>query len=127
VDSLIKGDPIEILHVDDDTQFLYLLKELLETSDHSFNVHSSSSAEEALEILKQRHFDFIISDYMMPGMMGIEFAQLVRRERDTPLIIYTGHGTAELAERAYQAGVDDFMSKSLDSAGIKTTTGPGWP
>jgi len=120
VDSLIKGDPIEILHVDDDTQFLYLLKELLETSDHSFNVHSSSSAEEALEILKQRHFDFIISDYMMPGMKGIEFAQLVRRERDTPLIIYTGHGTAELAERAYQAGVDDFMSKSLDSAGIKT-------
>ena len=120
MDSLINGDPIEILHVDDDTQFLYLLKELLETSDHSFNIHSSSSAEEALELLKQRHFDFIISDYMMPGMMGIEFAQHVRRERDTPLIIYTGHGTAELAERAYDAGVDDFMSKSLDSAGIKT-------
>ncbi len=120
VDALINGDPINILHVDDDTQFLYLLKELLETFDKSYNVHSSSSAEEALGLLKDRHFDFIISDYMMPGMKGIEFAQLVRRERNTPLIIYTGHGSAELAERAYEAGVDDFMNKSLDSAGIRT-------
>lgn len=120
VDALINGDPITILHVDDDTQFLYLLKELLETVNKSFNVHSSSSAKEALELLRHQHFDFIISDYMMPGMNGIEFAQRVRRDSNTPLIIYTGHGSSKLAERAFEAGVDDFMNKSLDSAGIRT-------
>jgi len=120
VDALINGDPIEILHVDDDTQFLYLLKELLETADKAFHVHSFSSAEDALEILRDRRFDFIISDYMMPGMNGIEFTEQVRSVRDTPLIIYTGHGSAELAERAYEAGVNDFMTKSLDSAGVMT-------
>lgn len=120
VDTLISGDPIKLLHVDDDTQFLYLLKELLETVNKSFQVYSSSSAEEALGLLRGQHFDFIISDYMMPGMNGIEFAQQVRRERNTPLIIYTGHGSADLAEKAYEAGVDDFMNKSLDSAGIRT-------
>ncbi len=120
VDALINSDPIKLLHVDDDTQFLYLLKELLETINKSFDIHSSSSAEEALGLLRDQHFDFIVSDYMMPGMNGIEFAQQVRRESDTPLIIYTGHGSADLTERAYEAGVDDFMNKSLDSAGIRT-------
>lgn len=120
VDALINGEPIEILHVDDDTQFLYLLKELLETVNKAFHVQSFSSAEEALRLLRDQHFDFIISDYMMPGMNGIDFTQQVRRESNTPLIIYTGHGSADLVERAYEAGVDDFMTKSLDSAGVRT-------
>jgi len=120
MDALINGDPIKLLHVDDDTQFLYLLKELLETINKSFNVHSCSSAEEALGLLRDQHFDFIISDYMMPGMNGVEFAQQVRSNSNTPLIIYTGHGSADLAERAYEAGVNDFMTKSLDSAGVRT-------
>jgi PAS domain S-box-containing protein len=120
VEALINGEQIKILHVDDDTQFLYLLKELLETVNKSFLMHSTSSAKEALELLRGQHFDFIISDYMMPGMNGIEFTQRVRRDSNTPLIIYTGHGSSKLAERAFEAGVDDFMDKSLDSAGVRT-------
>ena len=89
VDALINSDPIKLLHVDDDTQFLYLLKELLETINKSFDIHSSSSAEEALGLLRDQHFDFIVSDYMMPGVNGIEFAQQVRRESNTPFIIYS--------------------------------------
>lgn len=58
-------------------------------------------------------FDVIISDYMLPGVSGLEFIARVRAEPTwckTPIIMISGHGNA-LNKRAITAGADAFLSK----------------
>ncbi len=58
----------KILIVDDDQSFLDFLKEGLEL--HGHEVHTSKSGKEAARKLVERNFDFLISDYFMPGGDG---------------------------------------------------------
>jgi CheY-like chemotaxis protein len=71
-------------------------------------------AEHALSIMAQEApFDVIISDYMLPGVSGLEFITRVRAEptwSKTPIIMISGHGSA-LSVRAISAGADAFLSK----------------
>jgi CheY-like chemotaxis protein len=71
-------------------------------------------AEHALSIMtREDPFDVIISDYMLPGVSGLEFITRVRSEpiwSQTPIIMITGHGVS-LKTRAMTAGADGFLSK----------------
>jgi len=71
------------------------------------------SPEEALEVLKEESFDCIVSDYSMPGMNGVEFANEAIRRKKIPFIIYTGKGSDEVAEEAFATGVDDYLRKEM--------------
>lgn len=103
---------IRVLHVDDDTNQLIFMKRFLEELDPSIQVDSVASPEEALS--KASSFDCVISDYVMPGMNGIELAHRVRETSTNPFILYTGQGSEEVAERAFAAGVDDYIRKEFD-------------
>jgi len=105
---------IHVLHVDDESSILELTKQFLDMNDPSLVIESTGSAEEALKILKEQQFDCIVSDFQMPGMDGIEFAIIVKERNGTPVIIYTGRGSEEVAEAAFAAGVDDYLKKELD-------------
>lgn len=60
-----------------------------------------ASGEEALEILRQRPVDVIISDHLMPGMRGIDFLGAARMVRPEAVrILLTGHADLQLAARA---------------------------
>ncbi len=66
----------------------------------------------AIEVLKTRSFDVIISDYQMPGMTGIEFLKYVKADlRDTPFIIFTGKSREEVAIEALNNGADFYLQK----------------
>jgi CheY-like chemotaxis protein len=71
-------------------------------------------AEHALSIMsREEPFDVIISDYMLPGVSGLDFILRVRSEpmwSQTPIIMITGHG-ASLKARAIDAGANGFLSK----------------
>jgi PAS domain S-box-containing protein len=113
------SDLIRVLHVDDDQMQLSQVKLFLETLNPSLKVTSTCSPVEALKQIRSDSFDCVVSDFVMPGMNGIEFAQNVREMEDVPLILYTGQGSEEVAEAAFAVGIDDYLRKEIDPSHYK--------
>ena len=102
---------IHVLYVDDEPALLELTKLFLEQSGE-FSVDTVVSAREAVGILRDLHYDAIISDYQMPGMNGIEFLQHVRQSGNTiPFIVFTGKGREEVVIEAINSGADSYLQK----------------
>ncbi|MCM1334612.1 MAG: response regulator transcription factor [Bacteroides sp.] len=60
-------------------------------------------------------FDMIISDIMMPGIDGFEFARTIReRDREIPILFMTARDDLSAKQRGYTSGVDDYMVKPVD-------------
>ncbi|WP_251342689.1 hybrid sensor histidine kinase/response regulator [Haloplanus halophilus] len=105
-------EPIRVLHVDDDRDFVELAATYVEREDDRFDVTVASDAGEGLDRLENGDFDCVVSDYDMPGLTGIEFLERVRETRpDLPFILYTGKGSEEVASEAISAGVTDYLQK----------------
>ena len=103
-----------MLHVEDEEDHAKFLEIFLRESDVALEVDSASSAEEALKRLEEKQYDCIVSDYMMPKVNGIKFAEQVKKSHDIPFIIYTGHGSEEVAQAAFIVGVDDYVRKEMN-------------
>jgi CheY-like chemotaxis protein len=94
---------------------LSLGKRFLEMSGN-LNVDTAISAKEALAKMTDRRYDAIVSDYLMPGMNGLEFLKYVRdRDRDIPFILFTGRGREDIAVEAYDAQVSCYLQKGSDT------------
>jgi PAS domain S-box-containing protein len=107
-------DIIRVLHVEDEEDHSKFLEIFLYENDAALEVDSASSAEEALKRLKEKQYDCVVSDYMMPKVNGIKFAEQVKKSIDIPFIIYTGHGSEEVAQAAFTVGVDDYVRKEMN-------------
>ncbi len=105
---------MKILHVDDEEDFLEIAKVFLTKEDERFNVTSTTSARDALNLLREEEYDIVISDYAMPEMDGLQLLEIIRRETDIPFILLTGKGREEVAIRALNLGADRYMQKSHD-------------
>ena len=105
---------IRVLHVDDESIILKMAKLHLELIEPTLRMESTTSVTDALELLEKNRYDCILSDYRMPMMDGIEFARRVSERIDIPFIIYTGQGSEEVAQIAFEAGIDDYMKKEFD-------------
>ena len=101
---------IRVLHIDDDDNVQMFLKVFVE-GDSNIKVTSIQSAEEAIQLVQTGAFDCLVSDYDMPGMDGITLAGKIREISNIPIIIYTGRGSEEIAEKAFAAGIDDYIRK----------------
>lgn len=73
------------------------------------------SAPDAYDAMYGNTFDLIVSDVMMPGIDGFEFAQTVR-ELDTniPILFMTARDDFAAKQRGYRVGIDDYMVKPID-------------
>ncbi|WP_159900041.1 PAS domain S-box protein [Salinirussus salinus] len=106
------GDPIRVLHVDDDPEFADLVSTVLERDEGQFDVEAATGAAEALDRLAEADFDAVVSDYEMPGRNGLELLEAVREDHPAlPFILYTGRGSEALASEAVSAGVTDYLQK----------------
>jgi CheY-like chemotaxis protein len=102
---------ISILYVDDEPVLLEVAKVFLERSGQ-FRVDCVASATEALEVMKTRSYDAVISDYQMPEMDGIAFLMRVRETWPTlPFIIFTGRGREDVVIEALNCGADHYLQK----------------
>ena len=98
-----------VLHVDDDKDQRFYVKKFIEMMDDTITITPAASPLEALKTLENETFDCIVTDYRMPEMNGIEFTKKILTTIPTPpqIIIYTAHGSEEIASEAFEAGVDD--------------------
>ena len=73
----------------------------------------TSSAEEALEILKINTIHVVITDIKLPGMNGLELTDLIKNGYDTDIIVITGYTSDYSYEQAINKGASDFVSKPV--------------
>lgn len=106
---------MELLYVDDEPSLLELGKEFLEL-EYDVQVTTQENPAEALALLNDKHFDIIVSDYMMPEMNGLEFFKRLRITGiATPFILFTGKGREEVVIEAMRHGVDFYIKKGGDA------------
>ncbi|MBE6214763.1 MAG: response regulator transcription factor [Bacteroidales bacterium] len=99
----------KILIVDDEADIRDILQFNLENA--GFNVECASSAEDALEMLSDRH-SLILLDVMMHGMSGFQMATLLRERGNlTPIIFLTAKDTQDDLLTGFSAGADDYIPK----------------
>jgi diguanylate cyclase (GGDEF)-like protein len=74
---------------------------------------SADSAEDALILIQQTHFDVVIADIEMPGLGGLELTRIVKREHHADVIVMTGYGHSYSYEDAVNIGASDFVIKPV--------------
>ncbi len=106
-----------MLVVDDSGSQRHILKVFL--SRWGYRVIEAASGEEALAICEAHQLDVIISDWMMPGMSGLEFCRAFRALPDRPygyFILLTSKSEKPEIARGLDVGADDFVSKPVSSS-----------
>ena len=105
---------LRVLHVDDDPDFLDLAQAFLARSGELEVATEASPAVARARIVDER-WDAIVSDYLMPGLTGIELLRHLRQAgRDTPFILFTGKGREEVVIEALNEGADFYLQKGGD-------------
>jgi DNA-binding NtrC family response regulator len=108
-----EGTGPRVLLVDDEEKFLEVLSQRLGT--RGIDAETSTSGEEALVKIKNKSFDAIVLDVMMPGIGGIETLKRIRKENpEVQIIMLTGRGTVDKAVEAMKEGAIDFLEKPAD-------------
>ena len=112
--ELPRGNGETVMIVDDEPALVALAEETLaELGYEPAGFESGVSALEAFRAEPQR-FDLVLTDEAMPELTGVELAREMRRVRsDLPIVLMSGHGSAQLAERAHAAGIGKVLSKPL--------------
>lgn len=73
------------------------------------------NANDAFNTLNNDLFDLVVSDIMMPGMDGFEFARTVRENsKELPILFMTARDDFAAKRQGFQIGVDDYMVKPVD-------------
>ncbi|MFW6017414.1 MAG: PAS domain S-box protein [Halapricum sp.] len=105
-------EPIRVLHVDSDGDLLAVVAEHLESESATLAVEGETDQETALERLDRAAIDCVVSDHRPAGIDGLELLERVReRDPEIPFILYTSHGSEEIASEAISAGVTEYMRK----------------
>jgi len=104
---------VRVLHIDDEEAQLVFAKTFLEEADPELTVESFSDPAMLLGAL-DGSVDCVVSDYVMPGMDGMELCRRVKQRASVPFILYTGRGSEVVAEAAFKRGVDDYVRKEPD-------------
>ena len=103
-------DDYKILFVDDDKVILNMVETYL--TREGYHVSVADSGIKALDLLKQKSFDIVFTDFKMPELDGLELLTAIKEYRpETEVIIITGHGTMESAIQAMRVGSYDYLQK----------------
>lgn len=102
-----------VLLIDDDKDFLEVMKERLEA--RGLEVGTADSAEYALERIEKELYDVVLLDLQMPGIDGIKTLKLIKEKHEAlQVIMLTGHATVDKGVEAIKQGAMDFIEKPAD-------------
>ena len=118
--------PETVLVVDDSRLQRRILTSYL--NGWGYRVIEANSGERALEICKAECPDIILSDWMMPGMGGLEFCQTFREMRGDRygyFILLTSKSNKGEVAQGLDVGADDFLTKPVNAAELRARIGAG--
>jgi two-component system chemotaxis response regulator CheY len=112
---------LRFLVVDDFSTMRRIIKNLLHDLGYA-NVAEADDGNTALPILQQGNVDFLITDWNMPGMPGLELLKAVRADaklKAMPVLMLTAEAKREQIVEAAQAGVNGYVIKPFTAVTLK--------
>lgn len=112
---------MKILVVDDFSTMRRIIKNLLKDLGFS-NIQEADDGSTALPMLQQGDFDFVVTDWNMPGMQGIDLLRAIRADaklKHLPVLMVTAEAKKEQIVAAAQAGVNGYVVKPFTAATLK--------
>lgn len=98
-----------VLIIDDDRELCALLGEFLQLE--GFTVSALHNGDQALLHCRERHYDVLVLDVMLPGMQGLEVLRQLRVFCDTPVLMLTARGGDTDRIVGLELGADDYLPK----------------
>jgi DNA-binding response OmpR family regulator len=109
-----KSVATRVLVIDNDVAVTDMLRVILEPQ--SFEVVSSSSAEEGISAARRLNPDVVVLDLFMPGMDGWEVCREIREFSKVPILVLTAMSKPGMVVRALNEGADDYLIKPVASS-----------
>jgi ActR/RegA family two-component response regulator len=108
---------MRVLLVDDEHVFLLLLKGFLEQPE--LIVDTAETYEEAISMINMKHYDIVISDIRLTGVLGEEGLAILQYVKEnipiTKVIIITGYDNAAVMNKARRLGADMYLEKPVSA------------
>lgn len=109
-ESFLKS--LNVLYVEDEADIISLVEKRFAPKFNQFV--SVTSAEEAIDTFKNNNFDLILTDYLLPGINGMEFAkEVLKIKSKVPIILITGYVDMQFFVEAINMGITQFVSKPI--------------
>ncbi|MFT6977400.1 MAG: two-component system chemotaxis response regulator CheY [Shewanella psychromarinicola] len=112
---------MKILIVDDFSTMRRIIKNLLRDLGYN-NTQEADDGSTALPMLQKGDFDFVVTDWNMPGMQGIDLLRAIRADdslKHLPVLMVTAEAKREQIIAAAQAGVNGYVVKPFTAATLK--------
>ena len=113
---------MKVLVVDDFSTMRRIVKNLLRDLGFT-NIQEADDGSTALPMLQGGDFDFVVTDWNMPGMQGIDLLKAIRADAKLshlPVLLITAEAKKEQIVMAAQAGVNGYIVKPFTAATLKT-------
>jgi signal transduction histidine kinase/CheY-like chemotaxis protein len=108
----------KILICDDEPDVLALCVRIIRSA--GYDVTGAHHGAEAIELARTRRYDLFLTDLMMPGIKGLEAAQIIRESQpDIVCVMMTGFGTMDTAIQALKLGFTEFVVKPFKPQDLK--------
>lgn len=101
-----------VLIVDDDRELCALIKRSI--LSENIEADYCNTGKEGLEKLKEKEYQLVILDVMMPGIDGFETLEKIRTESNLPILMFTSKNDSASKVRGLRAGADDYLTKPFN-------------
>ena len=124
MDVVIKDNPVKLLIVDDHPNTAAMLARVLSKFDTPVEITIASGGEEALKLVGDQGVDILITDFMMPGVNGLELIEKLKgSQKPAHIILITAYDTPGLAISARRLNVQDYFVKPVQPEKIRGIVG----
>lgn len=104
---------VRVLVVDDDPDIRLVLG--LQLRRHGWTVREAATGEEALERVRDEHFDAVVLDHRMPGAWGITVARELRQQGHSgPILLFSAYLGPEVEAEAAELGLETYAKTSME-------------
>lgn len=107
-----------ILVIDDDSMTHKLISHIMR-DEVMYRIIEAVSGETAMKILDDTPADVVLLDLNLPGMSGFEVFAQIREKYDVPVIFMTGDRNIETIQKAYEMGIEDYLTKPFQPTVLK--------
>jgi len=105
----------DVLIVDDEPVARESLRYLIDWEAHGFAIRAeAANGQQALELLRERHFALVLTDIRMPTMNGLDLIARMKEFTDCPVVILSGYDDFEYARQGLKLGAKEYLLKPVD-------------